>query len=858
MKSSGKEFIFMIILIFSATLGSGQENDFIARLKTQMLLYRTQKTDQVIILQTDKSLYRQGETIWMKGYVTDAITHALSLNSLELSVQLFDNKGTNVLEGKYLLKNGIADFYVAIPADLPSDIYYLVAYTPEMENGDIRKIFKKEIAIARPENLDIIPHIEYSKPFFAPDCKETATLSLRNFEGKPISGKKFEYQVYSREKELLSGKGKTGANGAGEVVFFTPPLQTKAPQMISLTVSSGKDRLNLYSKIPLASEKINVRFYPEGGKLVPGILQLVVYEAKDQLGNPIDIKSDIQDEQGKTIVSTSTTEHGLGAFRLLNSEAGKFSMKISSDIGKNQIIPLPPLSPGSMSLSVKKTEGTNLSLLLGKTPKSMPGKYRIVAVSNGELIWASDFDLEQSGIINVPLDNFSARIAAFAVFNEKGELVAQRLIYTGKSQSLNVTFSSDKHVYKCGEEGVIRVKVTDQNGNPVKAELAASLADGYAFPESAPAIESLIYGLEKPSLFNEPFDKINTETLDCFLVSNSLRGFDWSQVLAVDPAKSSTKRIGAIRVSGIVLDDKNLPVPDALVSLNSVSLQQFITTSDQRGGFVINLPVSIDKNSLSASATDGTGKLHFQVRLNKDFKDELVKSLNTMTIIDWHILEQMDQGNYFKANPDFFKIRPAVKVRGNERKVSEPYWKRYLTGSSNMLEILKAIRPFEMSNGKIVFRGMNSFLAQDGALIVIDGQRLGTEASQLSFINPQDVDDIRILLDPVEMGMYTGLNSIGVIEIKTKHGNSDDNRLSEIADQQKANMPKLFAPEPIGEGKYDLKTTLQWIPVLFTNEKGEATIPFKTGNIKSDFILEIAGFSNQRQWIGRRTEIKVE
>lgn len=93
MKTSGTKLFLMVILSFSTVLVSGQENDFIARLKTQLFLYRTQSSSQVIAVQTDKVLYRQGETMWMKGYSVDAITHSLSLNSLELSVQLADSRG---------------------------------------------------------------------------------------------------------------------------------------------------------------------------------------------------------------------------------------------------------------------------------------------------------------------------------------------------------------------------------------------------------------------------------------------------------------------------------------------------------------------------------------------------------------------------------------------------------------------------------------------------------------------------------------------------------------------------------------------------------------------------------------------
>jgi len=858
MKTSGTKLFLMVILSFSTVLVSGQENDFIARLKTQLFLYRTQSSSQVIAVQTDKVLYRQGETMWMKGYSVDAITHSLSLNSLELSVQLADSRGSNILDGKFMLKNGVTNFNFTIPVDLPSDVYYLIAYTPEMENGDIGKIFKKEIYIGRPEYLDIVPHVEFSKAFFPSESKETAILRIMNFEGKPVSGKKFEYQIFSHERELLSGKGKTGSNGTGDIVFFTPPKHNEYPLLASITVSSGKDRLNLISRIPTAFDKVNVTFYPEGGYRVPGLVQSIVYEVKDQLGNPVDLNSEIIDEHGNLITSTTTIQPGLGVFKVQNGINGKLILRVLNDQGKNQEFLLPAPKPGSMSLSLKKNDGQTLSLLLGRTPKSESGKFKIVAVNNGELVWASDFEMEDSGIINVPLKNLHSAITSFAVFSQDGMLAAHRLVNTSQRQFLNVTFSSDKAKYKTDEDGEIRVKITDSEGTPVRAELAVSLADKYSFPSSLTAIESLRFGLNKAIQSGEQIEKINGTTLDYLLVCNSVNGFDWSRILAIDPTKGISGKSGTIRISGTVVDDQNLPVPHALVSLTSHSLQQFNAGSDQNGIFVIHLPISVDKKNLSPSATDSTGKWNYRVKLNKSFKDELVNNLNNLRVTNWQILDQISQANYFRENPDFYKLRPSGKVRGNEKKASEAYWKRYLNGSTNLLEILKSIRPFEMSGNKIVFRGMNSFLEQNGALIVVDGQQMGTDATQLSMLNPMDIDDIRILLDPAEMGIYTGLNSVGVIEIKTKNSNSPDNKSQESAEASNDNSSKLFSPEPIGESKYNLKTTLLWLPVLSTDAKGEAAIHFHTGSIHSTFILDLAGFSDNRQWISRQMEIRVE
>ncbi len=858
MKKIYRGLISLGFLICLCSFAMGQENEFISRLKTQLLLYRTQTTDQTIVIQTDKTLYRPGETIWMKGYVSDAITHILSLKSLELSVQLSDNKGVNLSEGKYPLKNGVADCNFVIPADLQSDVYYLIAYTPEMERSGIQTIFKREIFIGRPEHLDIIPTLEYSKPFYAPERKETAVIRLKDFNGKPLSGKKYEYQVINENRELLSGKGKTGANGAGEIVFLTPSQQNGNPMTVSLDITSGNDRLNLISKIPLVSEKIDISFYPEGGRMVPGIPQNIIYEAKDQFGHPVNIKAEIIDEQKNVITSTETIQPGLGVLHLFNSEGKKMALKIVSDIGKNQVTPLPALSPGSMSITVKKNDGKNLSLLLGRSPDSKPAKFMIVAVSNGELIWASDFELEQAGgIVNIPPDNFRSEFASIAVLTESGDLVAQRLIYSGRKQAVNIAVTPNKNSYKKADEGQIKVKITGPDGKPVKAELSVSLVDKYAFPASASTIDFLKYGLEKPIPFKEPIDKIDGILLDTHLITNKLKGFDWSHVLSVDPAKTQNINSGLIRISGTVLDSKELAVPNALVSLTSSSLQQFNARSDQHGGFVINLPVSVDQRNLSASATDASGKGNYRVILNKSFKEELVNSLDNTSVNDWSLLEQLYQSKYFKENPDFFKAIPVSKVRNEDKQTKEAYWKKYLANTSNLLEIIKTIRPYELINGKIVFRGSNSFIAQDGAMIVIDGQKMGTDASMLSMVNSNDVEDIRILLDPVDMSRYTALNSVGVIEITTKQGGGK-RETNENAEKPTEHTPGIFKPNAIGNDKYDLKTTLQWIPVLFSDKNGEAVIPFKTGGIKSTFVLDIAGFTDQGQWIGYQSEIRVE
>ena len=834
---------------------NGQENEFIPKLKTQLLLYRTQKIDQSITLLTDKTFYRPGETIWLKSYLTDDLTHLLSLKSHEMSLLLTDNKGIAIIETKLLLKNGIAEYRLPIPGDLRSNIYYLVAFTPEMEGMGVSEALVKKVAIGRPEYFDLLPKLELSKPFFAPEQKETVQLKLSNLAGQPVTSKKFEYQIITNGKEILSGKGKTDSNGSGEIVFITPSQKSGQAMLVSVDINSGGDRLNLVNKIPLSAEKLNVIFYPEGGNLVPGIPQTVVYEVKDQLGNPTTMKGEIVDEQNKVVASTTTILPGLGVFTVQNDEH-ILKLRILSDIGKGQEINLPAQVAGSMTVSMKKNDSKNISLLLGRSPKSPKEKFTIVAISNGEMTWASDFDLDQAGLINVPLENFTEPIAMIGVFNSAGMLVGQRLVYTGKEKVMNFTINPNKTTYKSGEEGEFLVKIVDSEGKPLKSEVTIALSDKLSLPISANEIRLINNGLSKPLPFRESIEKVSKIALDYFLVTNSLKGLDLMEVLSIDPTKTLNLNKLQTRVTGRVIDNKDLPVPNALINLTNPSMQQFKAHSNERGEFAINLPTGVDGKNITASATDESGKGNFRVILNMNFKEELTASLNRDKETNWDNVDQLSQMGYFKSNPDFLKATPPVKFR-NDEKSREPYWKKYLTSSTNLLEIIKTMRSYELTGGKIIFRGSNSFYYQDGALIVVDGVKMGTDASQLNIINPNDVDDIQILLNPVDMSNYTSLNAVGVIVIKTKRGlasavTSIDNSKPVVKESEN------FKPQAIGYDKYDLKTTLQWLPSVFTNDNGEVRIPFKTGAIKSNFVLDIAGYTDQGQWFGKQIEIKVE
>jgi hypothetical protein len=94
------------------------------------------------------------------------------------------------------------------------------------------------------------------------------------------------------------------------------------------------------------------------------------------------------------------------------------------------------------------------------------------------------------------------------------------------------------------------------------------------------------------------------------------------------------------------------------------------------------------------------------------------------------------------------------------------------TPDQNIFDIIRQAKPYQLMGSKIVFAsiGMNSFNFQDGALIVIDGIKVGTDAGILSSIPVTDIEQVNVYTNPSDIQRFTGLNNAGIVEIITKKG----------------------------------------------------------------------------------------
>ncbi len=142
----------------------------------------------------------------------------------------------------------------------------------------------------------------------------------------------------------------------------------------------------------------------------------------------------------------------------------------------------------------------------------------------------------------------------------------------------------------------------------------------------------------------------------------------------------------------------------------------------------------------------------------------------------------------------------------------------------SIYDILMKVKPYTLVDNKIIFpsSGITSLNNQDGALVVIDGVKFGTDARALTNVAVSDIAKITASTNTMDVQKYSALNSVGIVEVFTKTGATTNTNET---------VPVISDANP-----------LFWQSDLKTNFFGKTTISFY--NTKSSPVkISVAGIN---------------
>jgi len=164
---------------------------------------------EIVYLQTDRTAYIAGESVFYKLYVLDGVTKKRSELSKVAYIVLRTTNSDEALKFRVNIQAGMADGSLALPDTLTSGVYQIVAFTSAMKNLGDDHFFHKVITIANrfDKALDF-KMIQSTLP--------DTVVSLKNREHKITTDK----SIYNAREKVIVNLGRTNSKANVSVSVF--------------------------------------------------------------------------------------------------------------------------------------------------------------------------------------------------------------------------------------------------------------------------------------------------------------------------------------------------------------------------------------------------------------------------------------------------------------------------------------------------------------------------------------------------------------------------------------------------------------------------------------------------------------
>ncbi len=840
-----KTLFLLLAFALSALVLPAQESGPIPKINEQIANYFSTYPREKVFITTDKVHYKPGETIWFSAVITDASNRPDLSGNRELHVNLYDRKGSSVIKDIFKVDGSAVHGDLQIPAELGNDNYYLVARTSQQTSVD--EISMCTLIIDPLYSNQWLVETKAKDSIFVAGQKNEIFVTLKTVSGEIQKNAQLRYQLLNGSEVVAKEKLKTDENGNVTIPITVPQKTNGEPFVCLLTDSREIWTHEIF--FPTNIDPLVLHFYPEGGRLITGIPAKIGFTAFNKWGIPVDIEGSVIDQQGKPVAMVKSITRGLGIFSFQSEANQKYKLKISGKTGTNQTFDLPELNSNGLALSVIKSDNDFISANLIFADKQKHS-VALTVTSGTSIYWAADMEINGIGRIKIPADNLPNGINMLTVFEKDGAVLASRLLFQDKKEALKIDVQPEKTVLRPDQKMNVKVSLLDENNKPVIGNMMISISDKLSNKPGKPQIDEC---LQVGSELENPYSLIadatsnsvnNSSLMDLFLISNRLKAFDWNKILTYKAGSSADLNDRNNGISGFVTDKNGEKMYKAKVSLvNNKSMQIFTTTTNEDGRFTFQNLNAANIEDFTAKATDSNGKKELTLEYDKNF-DARISNLISHIALKNSLLhkDQFVDASYYANNPDLFTKAPK-QVKANTSAAEAQH--RLLMSSTNLLDVIKTMKPYNLINNQIVFIGSeNSFYYQSGALIVLDGQQMGTDISAIQSISPMEVDHVNISTNPVDIQRYTGLNNVGLIEVFLKNAKSVEAARKQSQNTNQYDGIYRIPNEFTTVKKNVVPATLLWIPFGKTDQTGVFEFPVTAGKLISTFEIRVQGITD--------------
>ncbi len=366
--------------------------------------------------------------------------------------------------------------------------------------------------------------------------------------------------------------------------------------------------------------KMDIRFFPEGGSLVDNVTSVVAFKAEDDHGYSHDVSGEIYSSTGEKVTEFKNTHNGMGKF-MLNPGAGlRYYAVIRNRNGDMTRYEIPQSFPLGVVLSVSKNRACKMLLTFKTNPATLPLvlDYDLSLTVSAPIRVLKTFSFRMKSLdsfLNLPTDDLPDGIVRLTLSGLDNIPLCERLVYLKNSEDIKINLEAGKRVYNQRDSVCVKISLKTNSDIPQNVYLSLS-ATGEIFadnPSRFPStisswflLESDVRGpVEEPSYYFDQSNPNRLKDLDLLLLTQGWRDFKWKYVNKKYEPENGFTISGRVRKK---LAD--LPVKNAWVNIGIF---------DKGKPYIINIPAdSSGRFYLKGVDLTGSVKLVASVTGDKD------------------------------------------------------------------------------------------------------------------------------------------------------------------------------------------------------------------------------------------------
>ncbi|MEQ8818992.1 MAG: MG2 domain-containing protein [Sumerlaeia bacterium] len=434
-------------------------------------------------LSTDKPIYKPGETVYIRGVLLDAFSHAPVASNpnnawqQQAFVEVRSPLDAVVAGGSANLENGAYGFKWEIPKAQDGGDYTIKLSFPQGGYAPVEREFNIRAYRAKRFRTQI----EFAREGYGPGDSVLATMDIKRTEGEVPAGAPVTVIARVDGTEVHRSQMEVPANGIVTARFDLPETIAFGDGTLTFSVDDGGVE-SASKTIPILLQHVTLQVFPEGGDLVGGVENRVYFEATAPNGRPADIVAELRTASGIVIDRAESEHEGRGTFTFTPKAGEEYVLAVIEPWTVTTTAKLPVAQREGVVLRATQTKYGPAEPVELHVASAHHQSVEIVLSQREKRLAAQGFtltpDRPQTVRLQVP-DGVSGVLRATVMTRGQGsELpLAERLVFVEPERRLVINVTPDNTAKTPASKVSLKVTTTDQNGKPLPATVGLTVTD---------------------------------------------------------------------------------------------------------------------------------------------------------------------------------------------------------------------------------------------------------------------------------------------------------------------------------------------------------------------------------------------